>query len=155
MKFRTTAALIILGWSVGLMHGARAEQAGAVASSPAASSTWGGVYSEAQAKLGEASYTKNCSECHGQDLAGDGFAPALKGPEFMSNWNGLTLGDLFERIRVSMPPTNPNAVPPKEKIEIVAYLLKQAAFPSGETDLPATQEALKTIKFEATKPGLD
>src|SRR5687767_13279987 len=155
MNFRTAAALIVLGWSVGVMQVARAEQAGSVATSPAGNSTWSGVYSEAQAKLGEASYVKNCSECHGQDLAGDGFAPSLKGPEFMSNWNGLTLGDMFERVRVSMPPNNPNAVTPKEKIEIVAYLLKQAAFPSGETDLPATQEALKTIKFEATKPGLD
>lgn len=130
------------------MNVARAEQA-----APAAGSTWSGAYSEAQAKLGEAAYTKSCSECHGQDLAGDGFAPALKGPEFMSNWNGLTLGDLFERIRVSMPPSNPNSVTPKEKVDIIAYLLKQAAFPAGKTDLPETQDALKTIKFEATKPG--
>jgi hypothetical protein len=71
----------------------------------------------------------------------------------MSNWNGLTLGDLFERIRVSMPPNNPDAVTPKEKIHVIAYLLKQSAFPVGQTDLPATQDALKAIKFEATKPG--
>lgn len=156
MKFRIAAAALVLGWSVGVMHVARAEQAGAAGGpAVAATSTWSGAYSEAQAELGESAYTKHCAECHGQDLAGDGFAPALKGPEFMSNWNGLTLGDLFERIRVSMPPTNPNSVTPKEKIEIVAYLLKQAAFPAGKTDLPSTQDALKTIKFEATKPGLN
>jgi mono/diheme cytochrome c family protein len=155
MKFRIAAVIVVLGWSVAVMQAARAEQAGAAGSASSASSTWSSVYSDAQAKLGEASYTKHCSECHGQDLAGDGFAPALKGPEFMSNWNGLTLGDLFERIRVSMPPNNPNAVTPKEKIDIVAYLLKEAAFPAGKVDLPPTQDTLKTIKFEATKPGLD
>src|SRR5687767_13706413 len=111
MNFRMAAALIVLGWSVGVMQTARAQQAGT-----AATSTWGGAYTEDQAKLGEVAYAKHCSECHGQDPAGDGFAPALKGPEFMSNWNGLTLGDLFERIRVSMPPTDPNAVPPKDKV---------------------------------------
>jgi mono/diheme cytochrome c family protein len=154
MKFRIAAAAIVIGWSVGVMHVTGAEQAAPTGgASTSASSTWGGAYSEAQAKAGETAYAKNCAECHGQDLAGDGFAPALKGPEFVSNWNGLTLGDLFERIRVSMPPNNPAAVSPKEKVEIVAYLLKQSAFPSGKSDLPATQDALKTIKFEATKPG--
>jgi len=163
MMFRIAAALIVLGWSVGVMDAARADQTAPATNSsqiaptsgakPVASTTWGGAYTEAQAKLGQDVYTKTCAECHGQDLAGDGFAPALKGPEFMGNWNGLTLGDLFERIRVSMPPTNPNSVTPKEKVEIIAYLLKQAPFPAGKADLPATQDALKLIKFEATKPA--
>jgi mono/diheme cytochrome c family protein len=117
------------------------------------SSTWSGVYTEGQAKAGLEAYTKHCSECHGNDLGGDGFAPGLKGPEFMNNWNGLTLGELYDRIRISMPPNNPNAVSAKEKVEIVAYILKEDGFPSGEKELPATVEALKTIKFEATKPG--
>jgi hypothetical protein len=52
-----------------------------------------------------------------------------------------------------MPPSNPNVVSAKEKADIVAYLLKEASFPAGETELPATTEALKAIKFEATKPG--
>ena len=30
-------------------------------------------------------------------------ATPLAGAEFMTNWNGLTLGDLFERIRTTMP----------------------------------------------------
>jgi hypothetical protein len=63
------------------------------------------------------------------------------------------VGDLFDRIRVSMPPSNPNSVSAKEKADIVAYLLKEASFPAGTTELAATTEALKAIKFEATKPG--
>jgi S-disulfanyl-L-cysteine oxidoreductase SoxD len=117
------------------------------------SSTWSGVYTEAQAKAGLVAYGKHCAECHGQDLGGDGFAPGLKGPEFMNNWNGLTLGELYDRIRISMPPSNPNSVTAKEKVEIIAYILKEDGFPAGTTELPATLEALKTIKFDATKPG--
>jgi hypothetical protein len=63
------------------------------------------------------------------------------------------VGELFDRIRISMPPTNPNDVTPKEKVEIVAYLLKEGGFPAGTTDLPATVDALKAIKFESNKPG--
>ena len=63
-----------------------------------------GVYTDAQATRGADTYTKECASCHGAELEGDGFAPALSGTEFLSNWNGTTLGDLFDRIRISMPP---------------------------------------------------
>ena len=113
----------------------------------------GWVYTEEQATSGSAAYAKHCSECHLDDLAGDGFAPALKGPEFMNNWNTLSVGDLFERIRISMPPSNPNAVTSKEKIDIIAHLLKSSGFPAGTTELPSQADGLKAIKIEATKPG--
>jgi len=138
---------VITVWSVGVMQVARAEQ------TPGATSIWKGVYTTAQAKLGQASYAKHCAECHGEDLAGDGFAPGLKGPEFMNNWNGLTVAELFDRIKVSMPPTNPNSVSVKDKTDIVAYILMEDGFPAGTTELPSTMEGLKALKFEATKPG--
>ncbi len=148
MTFKITVAVLLAAWSAGSMMSARAEQAAA-----AESSTWSGVYTEDQAKTGALTYAKACSECHLEDLAGDGFAPALKGPEFMNNWNALTVGDLFERIRVSMPPGNPSSVSSKEKAEIVAHILKNAGFPAGTTELASQTEMLKAIKFEATKPG--
>lgn len=146
MRFIVAVALVLIAYTVGIFHTVSAEQA-------AASSTWSGVYTEAQAKVGEGHYVNVCAECHGQDLAGDGFAPSLKGPEFMSNWNGLTVGELYERIRISMPPSDPEALGGAEKADVVAFILKQAGFPAGETKLAATTEALKAIKFEATKPG--
>lgn len=135
-------------WTASALYAIQAEQA-----KPAATTTWSGVYTEEQAKLGMTAYVKHCAECHGEDLGGDGFAPALTGPEFLSNWSGLTIGELFDRIRISMPPTTPNAVTPKEKVEIIAYLLKADGFPAGTTELPTTVDALKAIKFESNKPG--
>jgi mono/diheme cytochrome c family protein len=143
MKFAVVVGVVGSLWTAGVLQATRTEQAG---------STWSGVYTEAQAKTGQELYAKNCAECHGQDLGGDGFAPGLKGPEFMNNWNGLSVADLFERIRVSMPPNNPNAVTAKDKVDIVAYILKEDGFPSGKTDLPTAADGLKAIKFEATKP---
>jgi mono/diheme cytochrome c family protein len=137
-------ALVGVAWTVGVTAAVRAEQG---------ASTWSGVYTEGQAKTGLELYTKHCAECHGGDLGGDGFAPGLKGPEFMNNWNGLTVGELYDRIRISMPPNNPQALGAKEKVDVVAYILKEDGFPAGEKELPATVDALKSIKFEATKPG--
>jgi len=34
--------------------------------------------------------------------------PPLSGAQFLANWNGLTVGDLFERIRKSMPANDPD-----------------------------------------------
>jgi hypothetical protein len=146
MRVTRVAGLLVAVWTAGVLQSVRAEQG-------TGSSTWSGVYTEEQAKSGAAVYAKNCSECHLEDLAGDGFAPALKGPEFMNNWNTLSVGDLFERIRVSMPPSNPSSVTAKEKAEILAHILKNAGFPAGKAELASQTDALKSIKFEATKPG--
>lgn len=149
MKLKLVAAAVVFAWSGGILQIRAADQ-----SAGAAGSTWSGVYSDEQAKRGQAAYAKNCTECHADDLAGDGFAPSLKGPEFMNNWNGLTVGELFDRVRVSMPPSDPNAVTPKEKADIVAFVLKQNGFPAGTSELPAAMDALKAIKFDAIKPGV-
>jgi hypothetical protein len=36
-------------------------------------------------------------------LTGADEVPVLAGGVFLSNWDGLTVGDLFEGIRISMP----------------------------------------------------
>ena len=110
-----------------------------------------GVYTDAQATRGADTYTKECASCHGAGLEGDGFAPALSGTEFLSNWNGTTLGDLFDRIRISMPPGSPTSVPPESKADIVAHLLKSNKFPAGQTEVGKDLEPLKQIKFELPK----
>ena len=113
---------------------------------------WDGVYSEEQATRGQAAYEAECASCHQPDFAGDGFAPGLAGPEFASAWNDLSVGDLFDRVRQSMPPSNPGSVPPATKVDILAYLLKGNKMPAGSTELPTEAEALKQIKYLANKP---
>jgi S-disulfanyl-L-cysteine oxidoreductase SoxD len=113
---------------------------------------WDGVYSEEQATRGQAAYEADCASCHQSDFAGDGFAPSLAGPEFASAWNDLSVGDLYDRIRQSMPPTDPGAVQPATKVDIVAYLLKGNKMPAGSDELPKEVDGLKQIKYLANKP---
>ena len=84
-------------------------------------------------------------------LDGDGFAPALTGADFQGNWNDLSVGDLFERIRISMPPSGPTSVTPEQKADIVAHIFNQNKYPAGKTELEPKTEVLKTIKIELKK----
>ena len=114
-------------------------------------SVWDGVYTKDQAKRGGAFYLQECSNCHGQELQGADMTPALTGLAFTANWDGLTLGDLFERIRITMPADRPGSLARQEIADILAYLLIVNKFPDGETELPREVQALKQILFQANK----
>jgi S-disulfanyl-L-cysteine oxidoreductase SoxD len=149
MKLRVVFGVLAVLWFAGVAEfSARAEQAAAAGASK---SVWDGVFSKEQAERGAATYKTACSECHGNDLAGDGFAPALTGSDFMGNWNELSVGDLFERIRISMPPSGPSAVTPAQKADIVAHILNANKFPAGSAEIEPKTEVLKGIKIEMKK----
>jgi len=122
------------------------------AQEPASRTVWNGVYSEAQSKRGETAYSQYCAKCHGPDLSGADVAPPLTGVEFNSAWNDLTVGELFERLRVTMPADKPGSVSAQDNADIVAFLLSKNGFPAGEAELPPQLEILKTIKIVTQKP---
>jgi mono/diheme cytochrome c family protein len=143
MSFRVLAMAVGAAWVVGA--------AGHLGVAAQGKTVWDGVFTAEQAKRGEAIYMSDCASCHGGDLGGDGFAPALSGAEFASAWNGLSLGDLLERVRISMPPTDPSAVSVEQKADILAHILQANKFPAGKTELPKEVEALKQITYKANK----
>ena len=53
----------------------------------------------------------------------------------MANWSGLTVGDLFERIRLSMPEGRPGTLSRQQNADILAYMLSVNQFPAGKTEL--------------------
>ncbi len=116
------------------------------------SSVWDGVYTDQQAKRGEPLYREHCADCHGEDLEGDAEAPALSGGTFVTNWNGLPLGSLFQRIRRDMPLNgNVGKLGSAASADILAFMLKANRFPSGTRELSRSGDALDQIRFEATK----
>jgi S-disulfanyl-L-cysteine oxidoreductase SoxD len=116
-----------------------------------ANSVWDGVYTDEQSKRGAALYAKECAACHGTELSGGEEAPPLSGGAFMSNWSGLTVGELFERVRLSMPEGRPGTLSRQQNADIVAYLLSFNQFPAGKTELAKDTDILKQIRFEAQK----
>ena len=116
-------------------------------------SVWDGVYTEEQAKRGEAAYRKECAACHGDMLTGGESAPALAGGVFQANWNGLTLGDLFDRIRKTMPLSKPGSLTRQQNADVLAFMLSINKFPAGKMELYRQSEMLKEIRFETKKPA--
>jgi mono/diheme cytochrome c family protein len=115
------------------------------------SSVLDGVYTEVQAARGGGSFAQNCAVCHGASLGGVGEAPALAGAQFVSDFNGLTVGDLFERMRTTMPLNNPGVLSRDQYADILAFMLKANGYPAGERELYRRSEFLNTIRFEAAK----
>ena len=117
-----------------------------------AASVWDGVYSEEQSGRGRALYGKECASCHGSTLSGGETAPPLTGSAFMANWSGLSVGELFERIRLSMPEGRPGTLSRQQNADILAYILNVNQFPAGKAELQRDTDRLKQIRFLAEKP---
>jgi S-disulfanyl-L-cysteine oxidoreductase SoxD len=109
-----------------------------------------GVYSAAQEKRGADVYARECSTCHGEKLKGGEGSPALTGSDFASGWNGQTLGDLFEKIKETMPapPEQPGKLTPQQTSDVIAHMLSVNGFPAGSSELPSDVPALKRIKID-------
>jgi mono/diheme cytochrome c family protein len=109
-----------------------------------------GVYTDDQAKRGQAAYTDRCSACHGDDLNGGGFAPALNGDTFSQSWVDRKLDELVSRIKDTMPADKPGSLTPEMNGDIVAFLLKSNGYTAGERTLATDPNELQQITI--TKP---
>jgi mono/diheme cytochrome c family protein len=108
---------------------------------------WNGVFSAQQAKRGEAIAGKRCAACHSADLAGGQDGPPLVGPDVLQAWSGTNAGDLFDRIRTTMPADAPQSLSAQDTADILAFIFSQNKCPAGEEELPSGMEALKQIQI--------
>jgi hypothetical protein len=119
----------------------------------AATTVWDSVYSDAQAARGDSLYKAlTCIKCHGATLAGGDDGNPLVGTPFLDNWKGLTLDQLYDRIRNSMPPDNPKSIPRERVPDLIAFILAKNGFPAGAKTLPDSLERLKEITVEKSRP---
>jgi mono/diheme cytochrome c family protein len=135
MKLRIVAITLFSVWAAGVA--AQSER-----------SVKEGVYTEEQAKRGELVYAENCANCHGEHMEGADMSPSLVGATFSSNWNTLTVGDYYDRVRTTMPMDRPGTISPQQIADVIAFILKSNQYPVGKTELPNLVVPLKTIKIE-------
>src|SRR5437879_5089628 len=98
-----------------------------------------GVFSEAQAKRGEAAYAANCGVCHGADLEGVS-APELKGTHFLERWREDMLDTIYNYIKDNMPQGRaPDAsrIPDTDYLNILTHILNVNGYRAGASDLTA------------------
>ena len=123
-----------------------------LAQGSAVTSVWDGVYSEAQAERGEATYRKACARCHRDDLKGEELAPSLVGATFTFRWRDQGVSDLFASLRSSMPPESPGSLSDQTYVDVVAFLLSANHYPAGDNELEPDVEALAEIAIERARP---
>ena len=102
-----------------------------------------GIYTDAQATRGAASYDSECSGCHRADLSGN-TGPALKDQRFARSFAGKDLRTFFTRISTTMPRNAPASLAEDVYLDIVAHVLKENGFPAGSTELAS--DALGAIR---------
>ena len=147
---RTTRSVALAGAAAA---GALVLTAGGPLAQDSERTVWSGVYTDTQAQRGQAAYAANCEKCHGPQLTGTGEAKPLAGPEFLSAWAGLTLGDLFDRTRTTMPMDAPKSLTPETYADVLAYVLKFNGFPAGQSELAHRSEMLAGVRIEAFRPS--
>jgi hypothetical protein len=109
-------------------------------------STEEGVFSSAEAARGEREYRAHCSSgCHGPDLTGGERVPSLAGDSFLTRWRGRSVGDLYLKIKLTMPQTQPQSLSDGVYLDLVAFLLDANGLPSGSADLKFDEALLKAI----------
>ena len=102
-----------------------------------------------QAKRGEATYLDECGRCHAETLSGTEFGPALVGHEFVRGWTGKSVGDMFVRVRDTMPVDSPGRLSAQQYVDVIAFILRENKCDSGDQPLAADEAALKTIAITA------
>jgi polyvinyl alcohol dehydrogenase (cytochrome) len=142
-----------LYWVVGktvYAFGLTGPSAPAVAATPAIAAAGKlsreGVYRADQAERGKAIYMQSCAAgCHNANLSGGGPVPGLAGPEFVGRWAGLSIGELFARMRTTMPKNQPGSLSDDAYSAITAYILSANDFPAGTEPLPDRRDVLDKI----------
>ena len=99
------------------------------------------IFSKKQAKTGQKLYEQNCLICHDKKY----FRPVFK------SWEGQSLGTLFLVMSSSMPQGNPGSLPDKEYIDILAYMMSQNRYSTGEKELPTDVDMLNSITIKSRK----
>lgn len=147
MSVRAMTRLAAVVGLVGVTTVARPGAAGAQ------QTTWDGVFTAEQAERGGEIYGGMCASCHGPQLGGIDAAPGLNGGSFYANWDGYTLGEMADRVRISMPSNMPGVMSRQQVVDVLAYIFSRNGMPPGSRELPRQSGPLKAIVFKAQRGG--
>ena len=139
----SSAMMLILQGCASTPAGAPTAPApGPAAAAPAPEDSSGSAfYTNQQASRGDGLFRDNCVSCHS--------SAEFRGSSFVRRWRNRAVGDIYEFVLYSMPDDNPGGLPEQTYADIVAYFLSLNDFPSGDSELPTSMEALMMMKMFA------
>ena len=81
---------------------------------------------------------------------GEGANP-LTGATFKATWNGVSLGAMFDRVRLSMPQDKPGSMSRQQVADLLAFILRANKFPAGKEELARQTDLLNPIVFTSER----
>lgn len=84
-----------------------------------------GVFTAAQVETGKVVYDSTCAACHDMRFYRD----------TLKSWDNQPLLWLWESIMGTMPADNPGSLMLDEYTDVIAYILSENGFPTGDTKL--------------------
>lgn len=106
-------------------------------------STQEGVYTNEQANRGKNVYLSSCRSCHTPQ--------SHTGATFNQFWRNHQLNELFSFVATKMPKNDPGSLAPEDVADVVAYLLKMNAMPTGTDELYPDADSLKKFRIETKR----
>jgi mono/diheme cytochrome c family protein len=106
-------------------------------------------FTQAQADRGEAEYAHSCLDCHGSRLDNGEFGgPPLKGSSFARHWDAANVAALFSFMKAKMPPDRPGQLNDETYADLIAYILGENGFASGDRELPPDVNAQQAMSLK-------
>lgn len=118
-----------------------------LAQTAAMRSVWEGVYTADQSKKGQGIANASCVVCHGDSLAGSDLAPPLLGEDFRGAWRDRSVGELFEKIQVTMPADSAGTLRVEQVAYLIAYIFRLNEYPAGDAELTTDAAELQQIRI--------
>ncbi len=91
-----------------------------------------------QVEVGGQWFSARCAECH---------ATNLSDPDFRLKWAGRNAYELFDRMRSTMPDSDPGSLTAETYVAIAAYLMKMNGMPAAPAALTTDSTTLAAIKL--------
>ena len=101
-------------------------------------------YSAQQAAAGAEVYKTTCARCHA--------SAQWQGSIFAANWRDRRLSDFHDLVATTMPQDNPGSLTPQQYVDVTAYVLQLAGFPSGTVPLQGDTATLRHARITIKTP---
>jgi mono/diheme cytochrome c family protein len=107
------------------------------------------TFTAEQAERGEATYQRNCQDCHGTTLDNGEFGGApLNGSYFRRHFGGGSVAALFGKTRTTMPPDRPGQLSDQTYADLTAFLLSRNGYAAGDKELPSDLDTQQKMSLK-------
>lgn len=104
-------------------------------------------FTQSQSQQGGEEYFHHCAVCHGNNLLGRASYPPVAGEEFLSEWEGRSVQELFDFVSTRMPQDRPGTLGHQTYVDLTAFLLQQYGFPVGQEALQPASANLESVQL--------